>query len=76
MTSDPESGQSQSPITRRRFVAGSLVAGAAEALPGAADAKAKPHPKHRAAKPTHEPSTETTPAGSPISQTPLAPRRH
>jgi monoamine oxidase len=57
MTPDPEPGQqSQNPITRRRFVAGSLVTGAAAALPGAADAKAKHHPKHRPAQPTHKPA--------------------
>jgi monoamine oxidase len=55
MTPDPEPGQSQNPITRRRFVAGSLVTGAAAALPGAADAKAK-HPKHKPAKPRHKPA--------------------
>ncbi|HEX3689196.1 MAG TPA: flavin monoamine oxidase family protein [Solirubrobacteraceae bacterium] len=54
MTEDTDSGHS--PITRRRFVAGSLVTGAAAALPGAADAKAKHHPKRRPAKPTHKPA--------------------
>jgi monoamine oxidase len=41
----------QSPITRRRFVTGSLVTGAAVAVPGAAEAKAKHKPKHKPAKP-------------------------
>jgi monoamine oxidase len=49
MTPDTDSGHS--PITRRRFVAGSLVTGAAAAVPGIADAKAKgkhpPKPKHK-----------------------------
>ncbi|HEV7535937.1 MAG TPA: FAD-dependent oxidoreductase [Acidimicrobiia bacterium] len=47
MTPDADSGHS--PITRRRFVAGSLVTGVAAAVPGAADAKAKhrPKPKHK-----------------------------
>ena len=49
MTPDSDSGQS--PITRRRFVAGSLVTGAAVAVPGATDAKARKHkPKHHPAK--------------------------
>jgi monoamine oxidase len=60
MTPNPEPGQSQNPITRRRFVAGSLVTGAAAALPGAADAKAKHHPKHTPAKPTHKPARPTS----------------
>jgi monoamine oxidase len=48
----------QTSITRRRFVAGSLVTAAAAAVPAAADAKAKakhkhkPAPKHKPAKPT------------------------
>ena len=45
MTPDTDSGHS--PITRRRFVAGSLVTGAAAAVPGVADAKAKHPPKHK-----------------------------
>ena len=51
MTSDTDSGQS--PITRRRFVAGTLVTGAAAAVPGAAEAKAKHkhRPQHKPAKP-------------------------
>ncbi len=51
MTPDTDSGQS--PITRRRFVAGSLVTGAAVAVPGAAEAKAKasPSPSTSPAKP-------------------------
>ena len=49
MTPDTDSGQS--PITRRRFVAGSLVTGAAAAVPGAAEAKAKHKPQHKPAKP-------------------------
>lgn len=51
MTEDTDSGQS--PITRRRFVAGSLVTGAGVAVPGVADAKAKhkPKPEHKSAKP-------------------------
>ena len=52
MTPDTDSGQS--PITRRRFVAGSLVTGAGVAVPGIADAKAKHKPKptkHKPAKP-------------------------
>jgi monoamine oxidase len=56
MTPEPDPGQSQNPITRRRFVAGSLVTGAAAALPGAADAKARHHPKHNPAKPSHKPA--------------------
>ena len=51
MTPDTDSGQS--PITRRRFVAGSLVTGAGVAVPGIADAKARhePEPTHKPAKP-------------------------
>jgi monoamine oxidase len=45
MTPGTDSGHS--PITRRRFVAGSLVTGAAVAVPGVADAKAKHPPKHK-----------------------------
>jgi monoamine oxidase len=46
---DPEHG----PITRRRFVAGSLVTGAGAALPAAAEAaKRKPKPKHQPPRPT------------------------
>ena len=45
MTPDTDSGHR--PITRRRFVAGSLVTGAAAAVPGVADAKAKHPPKHK-----------------------------
>ncbi|MGH2896246.1 MAG: flavin monoamine oxidase family protein [Solirubrobacteraceae bacterium] len=48
MTPDTDSGQS--PVTRRRFVTGSLVTGAAVAVPGAADARAKHKPKHKPAK--------------------------
>ena len=47
------SPEPDSPITRRRFVAGSLVTGAAAALPGAADARPKKKkPKHKPARPT------------------------
>ncbi len=53
MTPDTDSGHS--PITRRRFVAGTLVTGAAAALPGAAEAKGtgkhKPKPTHKPGKP-------------------------
>ena len=52
MTPDNEPGQR--PITRRRFVAGSLATGAAAALPGAAEAKTTHKPKHH--KPTHKPA--------------------
>jgi monoamine oxidase len=46
-----------SPITRRRFVAGSLVTGAAAAIPGAADARAKHKPKPKPKPNKHKPST-------------------
>jgi monoamine oxidase len=52
MTPDTDSGQT--PITRRRFVAGSLITGAAVAVPGAAEAKAAKHkakPNRHPAKP-------------------------
>jgi monoamine oxidase len=67
MTRHPD--QDQSPITRRRFVAGSLVTGAAVALPAGADAKArKPgtKPKHKPAKPkstTHQADVVVVGAG-------------
>jgi monoamine oxidase len=56
------------PITRRRFVAGSLVTGAAVAVPAAAEAKAKhkPKPKPKPAKPkstTHEADVVVVGAG-------------
>jgi monoamine oxidase len=41
---------SKDSITRRRFVAGTLVTGAAAAVPAAADAKRKPKPKRRSAR--------------------------
>jgi len=56
MTQDNDPGQS--PITRRRFVAGSLATGAAAALPGAAEAKPTHKPKHH--KPTHKPVKPTS----------------
>ncbi|MGZ4246223.1 MAG: flavin monoamine oxidase family protein, partial [Solirubrobacteraceae bacterium] len=44
----PDTDREHSPITRRRFVAGSLATGAAAALPAAAEAaKRKPKPKHK-----------------------------
>lgn len=49
MTADTDSGQS--PIARRRFVAGTLVTGAAAAVPGVAEATAKHKPTH-----THKPA--------------------
>jgi monoamine oxidase len=53
----PDHDQDQSPITRRRFVAGSLVTGAAVAVPAGAEAKARKHqPKH---KPKHKKPAST-----------------
>src|ERR1700744_3671037 len=51
----PDTDSDRSPITRRRFVAGTLVTGAAAAIPGAAEAKAKHKPKH-GHKPAHKPA--------------------
>jgi monoamine oxidase len=63
----PDNDPGQSPITRRRFVAGSLVTGAAAAVPGVAEAKAKKSkPKsHRtiAASPVHEADVVVVGAG-------------
>jgi monoamine oxidase len=64
----PDTSPEHSPITRRRFVAGSLVTGAAAALPHAADAKArhKTKPKHKSAKPksmVHEADVAVVGAG-------------
>jgi monoamine oxidase len=57
----------QSPITRRRFVAGSLVTGAAVALPAGAEGQAKgTKPRHKTAKPkstTHEADVAIVGAG-------------
>ena len=49
MSTDPD--PDLTPITRRRFVAGSLVTGASAALPAAADARARR--RHHKAKPRH-----------------------
>ncbi|HTU98624.1 MAG TPA: flavin monoamine oxidase family protein [Solirubrobacteraceae bacterium] len=49
MTRDTDSDRS--PITRRRFVAGTLVTGAAAAVPGVAEAEAEHKHKHKPAKP-------------------------
>ncbi|HEY1566154.1 MAG TPA: FAD-dependent oxidoreductase [Solirubrobacteraceae bacterium] len=49
----PDTDPDRSPITRRRFVAGTLVTGAAAAVPGAAEAKARHKHKH---KPAHKPA--------------------
>src|SRR6202012_2540511 len=51
----PDTDSDRSPITRRRFVAGTLVTGAAAAIPGGAEAKAKHKPKH-GHKPAHKPA--------------------
>ncbi len=66
----PDNDPGQSPITRRRFVAGGLVTGAAAAVPGVADAKSKskhkPKPKsHRTipAAPTHDADVVVVGAG-------------
>jgi monoamine oxidase len=62
MTTPPDSDPS--PMTRRRFVAGSLVTGAAVGAPAAAAAKGKP--KHRSKKPassTHQADVAVVGAG-------------
>ena len=66
MTDQPETDQS--PITRRRFVAGSLVTGAAVAVPAVAEAKTrhKPARKHKPSEPeptTHEADVVVVGAG-------------
>jgi monoamine oxidase len=67
MTEDHDHDQGQSPITRRRFVAGTLATGAALTVPAAAAAdevdthKAKPK-KHKAAK-THKADVVVVGAG-------------
>jgi monoamine oxidase len=53
MTAEPDT--EQSPITRRRFVAGTVVTGAAAALPASAEAA-----KHKKAKPKHKKPASTT----------------
>jgi monoamine oxidase len=62
MTDEPDRDQSQ--ITRRRFVAGTLVSGAAAALPAAAEAaddkKRRSKHKHHKHKPKHKKTPSTT----------------
>ncbi len=48
----------ENPITRRRFVSGTLITGAAAAVPGVAEAAKKKHPKPKPKrKPPHQPGS-------------------
>ena len=59
-TPHDDSDRDRAPITRRRFVAGTLVTGAAAALPASAEAAKNKH-KHKA-KPKHKPKHHKPPS--------------
>jgi monoamine oxidase len=59
MTDDHDQNHSPSPITRRRFVAGTLVTGAAAAIPGAAEAAARDPRGKRTTKPKRSATAST-----------------
>jgi monoamine oxidase len=56
----PDQEPEQSPITRRRFVAGALVTGAGAVLPAAARAAEHGHGHKRKQRPAHRNATSTT----------------